>query len=393
MLFSGLFDLSIWQLIGIVLILTHITIASVTIFLHRCQAHRSLELGPVPSHFFRFWLWLTTGMITREWAAIHRKHHAKCETEEDPHSPQILGINQVLWGGVLLYVKESRVKETMERYGHGTPHDWVERVLYTPHERIGVTLMALINITLFGFIPGMLVWLVQMIWIPFWAAGVINGLGHYVGYRTFQSKDASTNLIPWGILIGGEELHNNHHAYATSARLSNRWFEFDIGWFYIRILELLGQAKVKNVAPLLKLDRSKTEVDLVTLQSVITHRYDVLAKYARYLSHLTQQEISHLSQHMTLPSGAESYAAIQRFLHREPEQLKAHELAAVGHVLDRSTALKTMYQMREELVSIWTRTNMTRDQLLAQLQEWCHRADQSDIAGLRRFSQHLRCYA
>ena len=236
MLFSGLFDLSVGQLIVVALVLTHITIASVTIFLHRCQAHRALELGAIPSHFFRFWLWLTTGMITREWAAIHRKHHAKCETEEDPHSPQILGINRVLWGGVFLYVKESRIPETMERYGHGTPDDWIERHLYTPHERIGVTLMALINIALFGLVPGVLVWLVQMIWIPFWAAGVINGLGHYVGYRTFQSKDASTNLVPWGILIGGEELHNNHHAYATSARLSNRWFEFDIGWFYIRIL-------------------------------------------------------------------------------------------------------------------------------------------------------------
>jgi stearoyl-CoA desaturase (delta-9 desaturase) len=393
LLFSGLLDLSVWQLIAVALVLTHITIASVTIFLHRCQAHRALELGPVPSHFFRFWLWLTTGMITREWAAIHRKHHAKCETVEDPHSPQILGINKVLWGGVLLYVKETRVKETIERYGHGTPDDWIERVLYTPHERIGVTLMALINIALFGFFPGMLVWLVQMIWIPFWAAGVINGLGHYFGYRTFQSKDASTNLIPWGILIGGEELHNNHHAYATSARLSNRWFEFDIGWFYICILELMGQAKVKNIAPMLKLDRTKTEVDLVTLQSVITHRYDVLAKYARYLSQLTQQEVSHLSQHMTLPSGAESYASIERFLHREPEQLNADERAAVGHVLERSVALKTIYQMREELVAIWTRTNMTREQLLAQLQEWCHRADQSEFAGLRRFSQHLRCYA
>jgi stearoyl-CoA desaturase (Delta-9 desaturase) len=393
LLFSGLLDLSVWQLIAVALVLTHLTIASVTIFLHRCQAHRALELGPIPSHFFRFWLWLTTGMITREWAAIHRKHHAKCETEEDPHSPQILGINRVLWGGVFLYVKESRVKETMERYGHGTPNDWIERVLYTPHERIGVTLMALINIALFGLIPGMLVWLVQMIWIPFWAAGVINGLGHYVGYRTFQSKDASTNLLPWGILIGGEELHNNHHAYATSARLSNRWFEFDIGWLYICILERLGQAKVKNVAPMLKLDRTKTEVDLVTLQSVITHRYDVLAKYARYLSDLTQQEVSTLSRHMKLPSGAESYAAIQRFLHREPEQLNAGERAAVGHLLEHSTALKTMYQMREELVGIWTKTNLTRDQLLTQLQEWCQRADQSDIAGLRRFSRHLRCYA
>ena len=392
MLFSGIFNPSAWQLVGITLVLTHITIVGVTVYLHRCQAHRALELGPIPSHFFRFWLWLTTGMVTKEWAAIHRKHHAKCETAEDPHSPQILGINKVLWTGVVLYVKESRNAETMTRYGHGTPNDWLERNFYSVHEKKGVTLMALIDIALFGLVPGLIVWLVQMIWIPFWAAGVINGIGHFWGYRTFQAKDASTNIFPWGILIGGEELHNNHHAYATSAKLSNRWFEFDIGWMYIRLFEMLGQAKVKNVAATVRLDRSKTECDLDTLQAVITHRYDVLAKYARYLADHTQQEIEHLAQRLG-QAGAQGAAAMARSLHCEESDLNEGERAAIGNLMDHSSALRTVYQMRQELVAIWSRTNASREQLLRQLQDWCARAEQSDIAGLKRFSQVLRSYA
>ena len=394
MLFSGLFHPSAWELIGITLVMTHVTIAAVTIFLHRAQAHRALELGPIPSHFFRLWLWLTTGMVTREWAAIHRKHHAKCETADDPHSPQVLGIHKVLWTGVVLYVKESRNRQTIERYGHGTPDDWMERKLYSPHEKSGVAVMAVADMLMFGVIPGLIVWLVQMAWIPFWAAGVINGLGHFWGYRNLKTKDASTNLIPWGILIGGEELHNNHHAYATSAKLSSRWFEFDIGWMYIRILESLGQARVKNVAPKLRFDRSKTECDFDTLQAVITHRYDVLAKYARYLAAMAQQEVDHLMHRSAAPTtAAGGKAALVRSLHRESSDLDERERAALTALLDHSSALRTVYQMREELVSIWTRTNATRDQLLRQLQDWCARAEQSDIAGLKRFSRQLRSYA
>lgn len=392
MIFSGVFDLSFWQLVGVALVLTHITIASVTIFLHRCQAHRALELGPIPSHFFRFWLWLTTGMVTKQWAAIHRKHHAKCETEEDPHSPQILGINAVLWGGVLLYVKESRVAETMERYGHGTPDDWIERHLYTPHERLGVTLMALIDIALFGLVPGLLVWAVEMVWIPFWAAGVINGLGHFWGYRNFQCKDASTNLIPWGILIGGEELHNNHHAYATSAKLSNRWFEFDIGWVYIRVLEMLGQARVKNVAPTLKMDRDKTDIDLSTLQSVIAHRYLVLTEYAQALADMTRAELEKIKS-----SKPDQFDFVQRVTHcllqTEFRPLTDSEQSAVGVAIGKSPILHTIHAMRLELIEIWSNAALSREQLVARLQAWCREAESSGIAGLQRFSKMLRCYA
>src|ERR1700691_2010905 len=271
MLFSGIYDLPWWGDILVALGLTHITIAAVTIFLHRHQAHRALDLHPVVSHFFRFWLWLTTGMVTKEWAAIHRKHHAKCETADDPHSPQIYGINRVLWGGVFLYVKESFNKETLERYGQGTPDDRIERDLYSAHAVLGLVLMGSINVLLFGWVPRLLILPTQIVWIPFWAAGVINGIGHFWGYRSFGCEDASTNIVPWGILIGGEELHNNHHAFASSAKLSNKWYEFDIGWMYICILEAFGLAQVKKVAPVPRFAEVKSTADFDTVQAIITH--------------------------------------------------------------------------------------------------------------------------
>ena len=295
MIFSGFFDLPWWGYMLVALGLTHVTIASVTIFLHRHQAHRALDLHPVASHFFRFWLWLTTGMVTKEWAAIHRKHHAKCETAEDPHSPQIYGINRVLWGGVFLYVKESYNRETLERYGHGTPDDWMERNVYTRHPILGLTLMGAVNLALFGLVPGALILLTQIAWIPFWAAGVINGIGHFFGYRNYGCADASTNIVPWGILIGGEELHNNHHAYASSAKLSSKWYEFDIGWMYIRVMEMLGLATVKKVAPRPRFAAPKPAADFETLHAVIANRYDVLSRYAKSIKKTYHEEVQRLA--------------------------------------------------------------------------------------------------
>src|SRR5882724_3959710 len=287
---SGLVDLPWWGYILTTLLLTHITIASVTIFLHRHQAHRALDLHPVASHFFRFWLWLTTGQVTKEWASIHRKHHAKCETVDDPHSPQILGIKKVLLEGAELYRKESKNLETLEKYGYGTPDDWLEHNLYTKHTSKGIGLMLVIDLLLFGPI-GLTIWAVQMAWIPLTAAGIINGGGHYWGYRNFQTVDASTNLLPWGILIGGEELHNNHHAYGTSAKLSNKWYEFDIGWLYIRTMETLRLAKVLRVAPKVRMDAGKMACDAATLQAIITHRYDVVAKFAKSRKQTAIEEV------------------------------------------------------------------------------------------------------
>src|SRR5438067_2476541 len=293
MMFSGWFDLPWWGVVLAALALTHVTIAAVTIYLHRCQAHRALELHPLVSHFFRLWLWLTTGMVTKEWAAIHRKHHAKCETAEDHHSPQVYGINRVLWAGVLLYVKESYNKDTIERYGHGTPEDWIERNLYSRFATTGVVLLLAMDLVAFGIVPGALVWITQIGWIPFWAAGVINGVGHFFGYRSNDVADASTNIVPWGILIGGEELHNNHHAFASSAKLSSKWYEFDIGWLYICILSALGLAMVKKVAPKPRFAEPRA-VDFDILHAVIAHRYDVLSRYAKSVKQTYVHELARL---------------------------------------------------------------------------------------------------
>lgn len=388
-LLTGVWDLPWWGLIIYTLVVTHITIAAVTIFLHRLQAHRALDLHPIVSHFFRFWLWLTTGMVTKEWTAIHRKHHAKCETEEDPHSPQIYGIRKVLLQGAELYRKESRNQETLERYGRGTPDDWIERNVYTRRSTLGIYSMMAINLVLVGPI-GLTIWAVQMMWIPVFAAGVINGLGHYWGYRTFQPEDASTNIVPWGILIGGEELHNNHHAYASSARLSNRWYEFDIGWLYIRLLQSVGLAQVKKVAPELRLDKGKTSCDLETLQAVITHRYDVLAKYAKSLRRTCAAEI----QAMRAKAVRIDRSAISRMLHGNASApLPSSEQDAVHEALRNSKVLETIYQMRQELASLWQRSNASKEQLVHELEDWCARAEQSGIEALEQFSRSLRCYA
>ena len=389
MLFSGVFDLPWWGHVLVVLALTHVTIAGVTIYLHRHQAHRALELGPIPSHFFRFWLWLTTGMVTREWAAIHRKHHARCETADDPHSPQVLGLNRVLWGGVFLYVKESHNPETLARYGLGTPDDWLERRLYTPGQKLGILLMLAIDLALFGLAPGALIWGVQMVWIPFWAAGVINGVGHFWGYRNYACADASTNILPWGILIGGEELHNNHHAYATSARLSSKWYEFDIGWLYIRLLEILGQARVKKVAPRLRLAAARQTIDLDNLQAVITHRYDVMAKYMQSLRQIYREEVERLKASLD----AKTLKSLKRWLARDAETLSAQDRAAFDAALGPSSRLTLLVEMRRELAALWQRSTATHEELLARLQDWCRRAEASGIRQLEEFSSRLRRYA
>ena len=388
-MYNGLFDLPWWGYVVVALVLTHITIAAVTIFLHRHQAHRALDLHPIPSHFFRFWLWLTTGMVTREWAAIHRKHHAKCETPEDPHSPQTRGIRKVLWQGAELYRAEANNQETLQRYGHGTPDDWLERNVYR-RSVLGVSIMLVINVIAFGAL-GLTIWAVQMVWIPFWAAGVVNGIGHYWGYRNYDCVDASRNISPWGILIGGEELHNNHHSFATSAKLSSKWYEFDIGWMYIRILEMLGLAKVKKTIPQPKFGEAKAVPDLDTLQAIVTHRYDVMTHYMRSLKRLCAEEARRLK---AAHGSALDTRALRRWvLAGESAQLAAEQKQQFAVVVKQSPALTTALSMREELAGLWARSNASREQLLAQLQDWTARAEQSGIRQLQEFSQRLRRYA
>jgi stearoyl-CoA desaturase (Delta-9 desaturase) len=389
----GLFDLPWWGYIVVALVFSHITIAGVTIYLHRNQCHRGLDLHPVVSHFFRFWLYLTTGMNTKEWVAIHRKHHARCETEEDPHSPQILGLRKVLWQGAELYRDESEKPETLAKYGKGTPDDWIERNLYSPRHNWGVITMLITNLVLFGPI-GLTIWAVQMMWIPFWAAGVINGVAHYWGYRTFQADDASRNIIPWGIIIGGEELHNNHHAYPSSAKFSNRWYEFDIGWMYIRALEFFGLATVKRVAPKIVMSAPKEQCDQQTLQAIITHRYDVLAKFAAQLKSTCAEEIGKLRGRVHLPGGGlPSWAGVKQWLHLDAAQLPESARAPLQQMLTSSKVLATVYAMRQELATLWGKSNLSHEQLVKQLNDWCHRAEASGIKALQDFSRHLRSYA
>jgi len=390
LLAHGLLGASWWQMVLAALVMTHITIAAVTIFLHRSQAHRALELHPIMSHFFRFWLWLTTGMVTKEWVAIHRKHHAKCETEEDPHSPVTRGIDTVFWKGSELYRAEAKNQETLAKYGHNTPDDWIERRLYTPYSWQGVALMMIVNVALFGA-AGVTIWAVQMIWIPITAAGIINGIGHYWGYRNFEAVDASTNISPWGIIIGGEELHNNHHTYPTSAKLSVKPYEFDIGWLYIRIMETVGLATVRKTPPQLRLGAIKPVADNKTLEALIANRYEVMARYAQAVRQAVGSELERLKAQGGQGSARLAQMRLARqWLHRDadkiPQKIKPELEQAVG----QSPALAKFMTMREELRQLWTRTNVSAEQLVADLQAWCKRAEESGIASLQDFARNLR---
>jgi stearoyl-CoA desaturase (delta-9 desaturase) len=390
LLAHGLLGASVWQLLLVALVFTHITIASVTIYLHRAQAHRSLDLHPIASYFFRFWLWLTTGMVTKEWVAIHRKHHAKCETVDDPHSPVTRGIDTVFWKGAELYRAEAKNQETLSKYGHNTPDDWIERHLYTPFSWQGVALMMIINIALFGA-AGVTIWAVQMIWIPITAAGIINGIGHYWGYRNFEAVDASTNISPWGIIIGGEELHNNHHTYPTSAKLSVKPYEFDIGWFYIRVMETVGLATVRKTPPQLRLGAIKPVADNKTLEALIANRYEVMAQYAKAVRQAVGAELERL-QAQGGPGSAKmaQMRLARRWLHRDADKIPQTVKPELEQAVGQSPALAKFVTMREELRQLWTRTNVSAEQLVVELQAWCKRAEDSGIAALQDFSRNLR---
>ncbi len=388
LLAHGFLDLPVWALILITLALTHITIASVTIFLHRHQAHRALELHALPSHFFRFWLWLTTGMVTAEWVSIHRKHHAACETEADPHSPKCKGIDTVLWRGAELYREEAKNQATLDKYSQGTPNDWLERHVYRLRPMLGISIMLLIDLALFGA-AGLTIWAVQMIWIPFFAAGVINGLGHWWGYRNFESRDMSTNISPWGILIGGEELHNNHHAYSSSAKLSSKWWEFDIGWLYIRSLEIVGLAKVKKVAPQGYYADAKQSVDLETVRAVVRNQLDVMAHYAKdVMLPVLKEEWRSADQ-----SCKTMMAQARRLVIREQSLMDESARKRLGDLLKNYQQLAVVYQYREKLQAIWNRKATSHEQLVKALQEWCAQAEATGIKALQEFAGRLKGYS
>ena len=382
----GFWQLAWWQMVLFTLAMTHITMVSVTVFLHRHQAHRALDLHPVASHFFRFWLWLTTGQVTKEWASIHRKHHAKCEQAEDPHSPHVHGIKTVLLQGYELYRAEALNTDTLSRYGHGTPNDWLERHVYSGRSALGVALMLVIDLLLFGA-AGLAVWAVQMAWTPVMAAGVINGAAHFWGYRNFEVADASTNISPWGILIAGEELHNNHHTYPTSAKLSVKPYEFDIGWMYIRLMKAVGLAKVKKTPPRLALGQVRMVADEKTLEALISNRYEIMAGYAKDMRRAFKNEMIVMKARS---ADAAVIKAAQRWMHRDADKVPAAMASQLALARAASPVLDKMVIMREELRQLWLNRSHTREQLATDLQAWCHRAEARGIAALQEFSLRLR---
>jgi stearoyl-CoA desaturase (delta-9 desaturase) len=383
----GLIQLPWWGYLIVLLVLIQTTILGVTLYLHRCQAHRALELHPIVSHFFRFWLWLTTAIVTKEWAAIHRKHHAKVETDEDPHSPIAKGIKKVFFEGAELYRAEAQNKETLARYGEGTPNDWLERHLYTRHTMLGIYLMLAIDLVTFGTI-GLTIWACQMAAIPLFAAGVINGIGHYWGYRNFEVKDNSRNITPFAFFLGGEELHNNHHAFATSAKFSTKWWEMDIGWFVIRGLQCVGLAKPKRVVPVPKIVSTKKQIDADTLRAVISYRFQLMSQYSREVVLPALQE----EKMRASKTGLALLRRAKTVLVRDASIMKASQKLRLATILDNFHSLRVVYQFRLKLQDIWGRSTASQKELLDALQEWCHQAEATGIEVLRRFSDQLKMY-
>jgi len=386
-LIDGLLKLSWFEVVLAALVMTHVTIASITIFLHRHQSHRSLTLHPLVSHFFRFWLWLTTGMVTKQWVAIHRKHHAMCETADDPHSPQIYGLKTLLLRGSELYRAEAQNQETLAKFGAGTPDDWLERNLYSRYPFAGISLMLVLDILMFGVI-GITVFAVQMLWTPIWAAGVINGIGHYFGYRNFETTDASRNIVPWGILIGGEELHNNHHAYPASAKLSNKWWEFDIGWFYIRLLSALGLAKVKQTAPKIQRATDKQRIDVETVRALVHNRFHVIKLYGRkVIRPVIRLECKRANEYCR-----NLYRSVRKHMTREDIALDSQAQKALTEAMQHSQMLATVYRFKQQLKELWIHQKHDQAKRIERLQAWCSEAEQSGIAALQEFAAYLRGY-
>lgn len=385
----GYLNLSWWGYVIAAIILTQITIAGVTIYLHRNQTHRALTLHPIVSHFFRLWLWLTTGMITGEWVAIHRKHHASSDMEGDPHSPVVFGIKKVLWQGAELYRESAKDREMIAKYSHGTPTDWLERNVYSKHAGKGIFLTLLIDLFLFG-VPGISIWAIQMMWIPFHAAGVINGIGHFWGYRNFECQDAATNIIPWGFWIGGEELHNNHHTFASSAKFSVKWWEFDIGWMYIKILSFFGLAKVKKLPPKLAMEEGKLHVDLDTVKAVIANRFQVMSLYYKSV-------IRPILKHEK-NTGIETKAEKKLFqragslLRREDSLLTQKAKTRLNRLLESREQLRVVYSFKQSLQNVWLKTASSQKELVEALQQWCHQAEESKLEVLKQFSRQIKAY-
>lgn len=383
---QGLWGLNGWQVLLFTLVMTHISIVSVTIYLHRAMAHRALDMHPALAHFFRFWLWLTTATVTKEWVSIHRKHHAKCETKDDPHSPVVKGLKTVLLTGAELYKSEAENEETITRYGKGCPDDWIENNLYQKYKLLGIFVMLGFNILMLGPI-GITVWAVQMMWMPVHAAGIINGLGHALGYRNFECSDAATNISPIGIWIGGEELHNNHHTYPNSAKLSVKKWEFDIGWMYITIFKALGLIKNVRTGPVMAIDKSKLELDFDAALAAANNRFQIMARfYKKVIKPVAKSERKQAQ--LNLP-----FVKAKRLLRKEEALLSDKYRQQLADLLAHNEMVEKVYKMKQELQQVWKKRSASSDELLKAMQAWCKEAEESGIRALEEFAQSLRQYS
>ncbi|WP_223789203.1 DesA family fatty acid desaturase [Marinicella meishanensis] len=384
---TGLLDFSAWQMVLYTFIVVQVTLSGVSLYLHREQTHRGIQMHPVLQHFYRFWLWFTTGMLTKEWVAIHRKHHAYCETEDDPHSPQIHGIKKVLFHGVTLYTQERKVSETMSKYGQGTPDDWIERNIYTRFHYLGIVLLAFTNIALFGVI-GLLIYAIQMLWIPFFAAGVINGIGHFVGYRNYRTDDSSRNIYRFAFFIFGEELHNNHHAFPSSCKFAHKKGEHDLGWYVIKGLNKLGLCQIKKVVPDLFVDEQQKDMDGETVKAILTHKFNVLQVYIKDVIKPTlTEEYQNASKAFN--------KRIKKFTHSlslDPQFLKADIKTKWSAYFEDSQSLNTLLQYKKDLQAIWDNNTKSVEEMIADFKAWCSQAEQSGNRLLQEFADTLRRY-
>jgi stearoyl-CoA desaturase (delta-9 desaturase) len=383
----GLADLSFWGYVIVTALWMHITMMGITLYFHRDQAHRSVDLHPLVRHFFRFWLWLSTGAPTKEWVAVHRKHHAHCEQEGDPHSPVLYGLKKVVLEGAELYMDEARKPETLEKYGKGTPDDWLERNVYSRFTYTGIGLLVVFDILMFGA-PGIIMIAFQLATMPVAAAGVINGVCHAKGYRNFETNDASTNLWPIGLFFAGEELHNNHHAFPTSARFSMRPHEIDMGWLHLKLLTFLGLAKIRRVAAVPPLAAETRVPDLDSLRAVMINRMHVLRHYTNNVTlPVLRRELDHLGENTN-----SVVKAAKRLLAWQPDMLDEPSRERLADLVERHPTFQTVLKYRNELKNIWEGANRSNERLLADFREWCARAEASGIQCLEEFVAYLKSY-
>lgn len=386
--YHGLVDLSLWGYVAVALLFIHVTLLGITLYYHRDQAHRAIDLHPALRHFFRFWLWTTTGANTKEWVAVHRKHHARCEKEGDPHSPKIFGLQTVLLRGAELYRAEAADKATVKKYSKGTPDDWLQRNVYERYPNGGIVMLAVADIVLFG-VPGIILLSIQLITMPLLAAGVINGLGHAKGYRNFETDDASTNLWPIAFLVAGEELHNNHHAFPSSAKFSLRPGEIDSGWLHIKLLAALGLAKIRRVAPVPELASAPGTLDLAALRSIIINRMHVLRHYSQSVTlPVLRAELERVGE-----NASAVFKRARRFLSRHPSMLDASSRQRLDELTSRHPSFRTVLEFRAELKSLWSGSHRSNERLLADVKAWCARAEDSGIQTLQEFARYLRSFA